>query len=73
VYVDVEPEQGSDCSCLPSTEKGDMLNDPSAFSTNVPCWNCMIACGQDGLVAAASLGFPAIISLTANVRFETAL
>jgi hypothetical protein len=52
VYVDVELAQGSDCSCLPSTAKGDRLNDPSAFSTKVPCWNCIIAWGHDGLVAA---------------------
>lgn len=46
----MSPAQGLDCSCRPSTEKGVRSKEPSEFSTKVPCWNCMIACGHDGFV-----------------------
>jgi hypothetical protein len=53
-------EQGFDSCCLPSTENGLRLKERFEFITTVPCWNCKIACGQSGVVAALPLAFPVV-------------
>ena len=51
MLCEVEPSQGSDCICLPSTEIGDILKEPSTILVKDLHWNCIIAGVHEGLVA----------------------